>query len=148
MKNLKSIEFIFENVESIVFDGKECKNIKIDEITESYDSFANSFRKRKKCKYFKALLNSKLDVEYLDKRLLDPKTTSPFKRMTEHKDIVVVMLYFNDGSGEGIEIDWCEGSEDVNKYQITYVNEDGDLYIEISEEAYLRNICSFNFLSK
>ncbi|WP_211750088.1 hypothetical protein [Paenibacillus sp. Marseille-Q4541] len=131
-----------------MFDGSKCENLKIDDVTEYYESFGKKLHKRKKCKSFKVLLSSKLDIEYCDKRLLNPKTTTPFKRITEHKDIIAVILQFSDGSKEEIEVAWCENSDVSNKYQNTRIDDNGDLYIVVSEEEYLRNICSFNFLNK
>lgn len=125
---IKQIQLVFENCESIEIDRKYIGDLKIDNIKESICRVAsNSISSFKTCKVFLLSVNHLAD------------TKQSIKRLLQYNDITSVIVLFEDGSKDSFRVKWNYDDSQYNRYQETYRNKYGDIFVVISKKLNLRD---------
>lgn len=145
MREIKSVEMVFENCEGLdvpysLIGLLELKGI---ETTMSMVAkYGKNLKETKTCKEFAIALNRGLNGSkecYVTKW----STEKPIDRIHAYQDIVSVTLKFEDGSEDEYYLDWKEDESNPfdNGYQKSSMNSYGDLFIEVSsnEELYFKD---------
>lgn len=124
------IELILENCDSITFNEEYIKLIKtVNTIGEKYVN------------YFKLIIKKDGNIPYKEFGIDEFISISPFTRILEYNDITSITIHEDDGTEKYIFINYKEVDDFVlgspNKYQKSYIDEDGNLIIIIDS----REIC-------
>jgi len=131
-KQIEKIELLLENCEIITVEGKHIGDLQIENIVYSINRMAcNYIAERFMCKSFSmsihrdCALNTKIETTFGKAN----EERNPVQRIHDHKDIVSVHIHFSDGIEKHIYLEWDGESGYENKYQDTYINNFGDLFI-------------------
>jgi len=125
MKQLKSIEIIFENVDSILIPIEKIIMINIERISRTvHIYYSNNVIEYLTCNtcYLK-----------LDKSIEKEKTqydSELFDRILRWKDITHIKLIYTD-SEEMINMPWMGDNKDINPIQEANIDDDGNLLLNI-----------------
>jgi len=130
----EKVELILENCEVITIEGQYIKGISVKDIKK--------FNIDLEAKHFSLIIDRKADI--------NEKTTiwrfetnlirNNFKQLTEQLDIVAVHIYFANKKHMEFYVDFDEDNNDFNKYQKSYINDSGDLYITIDRNKELKDV--------
>lgn len=133
MKKLEKVEFALENCELIVIDGKHIGNFYVSDLKRHISKHYNSIQHMQICEGFSIMINRKADVKYnvFD---MEDEVGETFKRLSSG-DICSVRIAYNDGSDDDFYVTWTGESDYLNEAQHAYINEFGDLFIEISKDG-------------
>ena len=145
-KELKSVEIVLENCETILIDRKYIGEIECDNIKKSISRRAcNSISVVNTCETFAIQINNKLseneDSTWIFGTLADEKR-NPIERLISFNDITSICFKFVDEEDESeqIYVNWGGDSEYSNEYQKSYKNNFGDLFIVISKNKSIEDI--------
>lgn len=138
MKDVKTIEFCFENLEHFAIDAKYFGQLELSNINTCIKRIAcNSISKFECVDDVAMMIFSEGDGKYMLFKDDDSDMTK-FKRLNEWRDIASITVIYNDDSKEEYYVNWeDENAEDIgsnNILQRNYVNKFGDLYIIISKK--------------
>ena len=138
MKNIKSIELILENCDSIKIERDKIGEFFLGEIETKIARMAvNSIAKYKKSNLFLLELFKKADVNYHPFGMDEEE--SVFNRLTTWHDITGIDIIYENGKVENYLFSYDEGEYEnelgaVNINEDTYISELGNLYIVISKD--------------
>ncbi len=120
MKEIRSIEIVFENCETAVLRPENFGFFHIGGIVRKFERIAcNSIAEMATAEevYLEIFKNSvKKEV---------------FQRLHETEDITSMHFTYGDGSKEGFYVLWSDENEFANMYQKNYISGPGHLYIVI-----------------
>lgn len=137
-RQVKLIDITFENTEYVVIPDKYFLRFDITGIRKCIERrFINAIVEmnlvdRITFELDKEILNSTEEFEcdlFTAEDMTDKQYI--FKRMGMYKDITQLHLTFDDGSKEVFYTPWAEGDEYHNLNQKTYINESGNLVVDI-----------------
>ena len=122
------VELILENCDIISFNSKHIEHLQTEkEVGNNYLDYLN------------LIVNKEGDIPY--KKFDDLEPISPFQRITQHNDITQIVIINNSNEESHYYIDYEKIDEEKlgssNKYQKSYIDEDGNLIIVIDS----REIC-------
>lgn len=137
MKDVKSIEFGFENLEHFIIDAKYFGALELSNINTCIKRIAcNSISKFECVDDVAMMIFSEGDDEY--SVFKDDSDMTKFKRLNEWRDIAAITMIYDDDSREEYYVNWEDenagelGSDNI--LQCNYTNKFGDLYIIISKK--------------
>lgn len=129
MKTIKSIDLVFENVESLTINEEQIENILIGDIKRNIYRFASNaignsissdmIHIEIKSSFNKLMTGTFGDVFY------------PFDRIKKYNDITSITINYEDGNKETIYTIWNDEDEYSNKYQSTTILKNNNLKIRI-----------------
>ena len=137
MKHLASVEFIFENVESMEFDAKYFGSFHIDRIGRAVKRFAcNAILDYTMAKEVAIEIFSEANDTYAPFGD-ESESTTKFERIMEWDDITRIVLKYEDGSYDELFVDYDEGEDECklgaeNINQKSMLSDLGNLYIVIA----------------
>lgn len=139
-KKIVKIGLSLENCEFIEVPRKYFGFLQIDNIKESIKRLGcNYVTDMLECKTF--FISIRNDLPNLESTLFSKEKA--IDRLKHYNDITSVVAYYEDGTERNIYVSWDEEDEQYNRYQDTYVNKSGDVYVSISKNKKL-----FDFISK
>lgn len=131
MKDIKAIEFVFENCECITINSKHIGDFLIEGIETKIRRVAlNSISEYTTCERFEISIykDANITVEsYGDKHKV-------FNRIMRWDDITSIYLKYEDGTEQEIITPWVGESDDYNEAQSSFMC-DEHLYLTINREC-------------
>ncbi|EPD81343.1 MULTISPECIES: hypothetical protein [unclassified Paenibacillus] len=127
-KDIVRIELVLENCECIEVDRKYISSLHIDGIKSSIIANKNSIVKSDHCSYFFLAANRNGNECYGDYG----NSQGTYKRLGEG-DITSVNILYDNHTEETYYTAWSDESNQVNKWQDSYINQFGDIFITICE---------------
>lgn len=138
------IELVLENCEVITIKGKHIGDFVCEDIKYSIQRLAcNSINEVYSCETFYMSIHRDCSLNKESNWTVGnlPEEREPLKRILEYPDITCIYIYFKDKKNpQKIYPKWSEGDEYSNKYQKTYMNKFGDLYIVIDKNLNLEDV--------
>lgn len=144
MKEVKRIDLNLENCQIITVDKKYIGEFLCDGIRTSIQRMAcNLIGQTISCSTFCISIHhdftsSKVQWVFGESN----ETHNPIKRIAAAPDIVSVTVYFEDDEANPVEIfvPWNDDDDNDNRYQKSYINEQGDLFVVISEKLEIEDV--------
>lgn len=132
MKDIKSIEFVFENCEAFEVEAKYFAGFQLEDIRTSIARIAcNAISKFQTAYSVVIELFKEANVQYDG----FGERAYKFNRIVEHHDITSLVIHYSDDTTESYFVDYDEGGKDglgaPNINQKTYISKLGNLYIVI-----------------
>lgn len=130
---IKEVEVIFENVEGITIPATGFVQLEIENI----ERMARPQRNSNVIDLFVCAnhivfcLAKSANIAYNPFGVAEMGLVPIFDRIKRYKDIVAFALKFTDGSVLNYVVAWSRESEDINKWQTYYEDNDGNLYVVI-----------------
>jgi len=138
-EEIQKIIIILENCECITVEGKHIGDLNIKNISFSIRRVAcNSIQKMYCCSEFAISIHADCSLNKKSEWTLgeiDAEERDPIERLYKCNDITSVDIYFNTGECQQVFVPWNEEDDYTNKYQKTYINKFGDLYIVVSKNT-------------
>ena len=132
MKDIKAIEFVFENCECVTIEAPYIGDVLIEGIETSIRRVAvNSIGEYTSCKRFEVAISKEADVKiesYGEK-------IRKLSRINDWDDVTSIFLKYKDGSEKEILVPWLGESDYENKAQSSFIDKYGNLYLAINEEC-------------
>ena len=132
MKNIKAIEFVFENCECVTIEAPYIGDVLIEGIETSIRRVAvNSICESTSCKRFEVVISKEANIEiesYGEK-------IRKLSRINDWDDVTCIFLKYKDGSEKEILVPWLGESDYENKAQSSFIDKYGNLYLAINEEC-------------
>ena len=132
MKDIKAIEFVFENCECVTIEAPYIGDVLIEGIETSIRRVAvNSICESTSCKRFEVAISKEANVEiesYGEK-------IRKLSRINVWDDVTSIFLKYEDGSEKKILVPWLGESDYENEAQSSFIDKHGNLYLTISEEC-------------
>ena len=132
MKEIKAIEFVFENCESVTIDSKHIGDFLIEGIETKIRRVAvNCIGEYTSCKRFEVAISKEADVEiesYGEK-------IRKLSRINDWDDVTSIFLKYEDGSEKEISVPWIGEDDYNNEAQSSFIDKYGNLYLTINEEC-------------
>ncbi len=135
MKNLKSIEIVFENTESITFPASEIEDIYIQGITSI--KFFSSYRKEIFERYRAETILLRIKQEANNKKYSSSlknygEVDMPFERIMRFNDICSVSLNYTQNKTETYDIVFYS---EENQKQKSVIEDNGNIFIKMSSQS-------------
>lgn len=132
MRSIKSIQFVFENCESFSIDVRYFGSFELSDFYTTINRFGcNCIAKINYVDTVVLEIFSEGNKKYAPFGFSDDVTTY-FDRLRAYNDITRIEIVYSDNTSEEFYVDY-EGDQ-FNKYQKSYTNKFGDLYIVISKD--------------
>ena len=132
MKDIKAIEFLFENCECLTIEAPYIGDILIEGIETNIRRVAvNSICESTSCKRFEVAISKEANVEF---ESYGEKIRKLF-RINILNDVTSIFLKYEDGSEKEILVPWLGESDNKNKAQSSFIDKHGNLYLAINEEC-------------
>ena len=132
MKDIKSIEFVFENCECVTIEAPYIGDVLIEGIETSIRRVAvNCINEYTSCKRFEVAISKEADVEiesYGEK-------IRKLSRINDWDDVTSIFLKYEDGSEKEILVSWIGEDDCNNEAQSSFIDKYGNLYLTINEEC-------------
>ena len=132
MKDIKAIEFVFENCECVTIEAPYIGDVLIEGIETSIRRVAvNSIGEYTSCKRFEVAISKEANIEiesYGEK-------IRKLSRINDWDDVTRIFLKYEDGSEKEILVPWLGESDYENKAQSSFIDKYGNLYLAINEEC-------------
>ena len=132
MKDIKAIEFVFENCECVTIEAPYIGDVLIEGIETSIRRVAiNSICESTSCKRFEVAISKEANVEiesYGEK-------IRKLSRINDWDDVTSIFLKYEDGSEKEILVPWFGESDNENEAQSSFIDKYGNLYLTINEEC-------------
>lgn len=132
MKDIKAIEFLFENYECVTIEAPYIGDVLIEGIETSIRRVAvNCVCESTSCKRFEIAISKEANVKiesYGGK-------THKLSRINEWDDVTSIFLKYEDGSEREILVPWIGEDDCNNKAQSSFIDKYGNLYLAINEEC-------------
>ncbi|MCM1224859.1 MAG: hypothetical protein NC548_61465 [Lachnospiraceae bacterium] len=133
MREVKSVELVLENCESIKFLPDQIGIFCCDKITSYVARVAcNSISKQLICEWMCIELYNSANQKY--NSLGQESEDRALDRLGKFNDITAVEVTYEDGGVDYILVPWNEENDYSNKYQTSYVADDNSLRILVSKE--------------
>lgn len=134
MKDIKSLDIVFENCECISIETKYLYGFSLSGIDVSISRIAlNCIHKMNSVKHTEIVICRDADKEYKPFGVDEYKTTV-FDRISTDKDITSLYLRYQDGTEECYYPKWGGDSDYINTYQHSCITPKGNLVLVIDEE--------------
>ena len=132
MKDIKAIEFLFENCECLTIEAPYIGDILIEGIETNIRRVAVNFIcESTSCKRFEVAISKEANVEF---ESYGEKIRKLF-RINILNDVTSIFLKYEDGSEKEILVPWLGESDNKNKAQSSFIDKHGNLYLAINEEC-------------
>lgn len=132
MKDIKAIEFVFDNCECVTIEAPYIGDVLIEGIKTSVRRVAvNCIGESTSCKRFEVAISKEANVEiesYGGK-------IRKFSRINDWDDVTSIFLKYEDGSEKEISVPWLGESDNENEAQSSFIDKYGNLYLTINEEC-------------
>lgn len=142
-KRIIKVNLITENFEMISLDSKFINSMNIENWSGKIEKYGDNLIEILKCKHFDINIHKKFNA---DKRCLTTfgkldKERNQFNRLINTKDITSVEVVYEDGDNKEIYVDWKDNAknEDINDYQVSYIDKNRNLVISIDKENEFKN---------
>ena len=144
MKDVKMIEFVFENCECFEVEAKYLGGVQFEDIRKSIARLASNAINKFETAYSVVLeIFSEGNVEYHPFHNENMEKTTMFDRL-QCNDITQFIIHYDDDTNETYFVDYDEGDDNrlgaPNLNQKTYLSKIGNLYIVIEKD---KQICDF-----
>ena len=133
-KIIQKIEFVLENVDVIIFNKEDIDIMFITDITE----YIYGDEVRKQCQHVFMKIKSEANVLY--PQLGTSDEVKKFDRLTEYADITSIEFHYADGTMDICAVPWNDNDEYINRYQQTFIDNNGNLYISIDKKQGIKGI--------
>ena len=132
MKDIKAIEFLFENCECLTIEAPYIGDILIEGIETNIRRVAVNFIcESTSCKRLEVAISKEANVEF---ESYGEKIRKLF-RINILNDVTSIFLKYEDGSEKEILVPWLGESDNKNKAQSSFIDKHGNLYLAINEEC-------------
>ena len=132
MKDIKAIEFVFENCECVTIEAPYIGDVLIEGIETNIRRVAvNSICESTSCKRFEVVISKEANIEiesYGEK-------IRKLSRINDWDDVTSIFLKYEDGSEKEISVPWLGESDNENEAQSSFIDKYGNLYLTINEEC-------------
>ena len=142
---LKNITFVFENCDVITIDGKHVGHFLVDDLQTSFSRVAcNCIKKTEIADTFVVEIHKEANKEryMFDQTDVEVFKQMTFDRFTQHNDITSIQFeLIEDLEDEdtpcvehySFNVNWIGDDDMINNAQISYVSNEGHLYLVIAE---------------
>lgn len=142
MKDIKSVEFIFENCEAFNVEAKCFGVLEISDIQTKIGRIAvNSISKFTCANYVAMEIFSEADGKY---DFYGEEMKSKLERIQKYQDITSICFTYDDETKETYYVNYKDETEGAlgapNVYQKTYLSTLGNLYLVISENDNIADV--------
>lgn len=152
MKDVKSVDFVFENCEVISFKSGYLYEFSLDDIKESIHRIGiNMISHVKSSDCCMIILSKNANVGYKPFGVEDWDEEKIFDRICSHHDITYFTVNYTDGTSENIYIKYKEESESLGAPNVnmdTCINDDGHLFITICPDKKINDLFDSDDLKK
>ena len=132
MKDIKAIEFVFENCECVTIEAPYIGDVLIEGIETSIRRVAVNFIcESTSCKRFKVAISKEANVKFESYG----EKIRKLSRINDWDDVTSIFLKYEDGSEKEILVPWFGESANKNKAQSSFMDKYGNLYLTINEEC-------------
>lgn len=135
-KILKSIDFVFENLEEFHVEQKDIRLFSMHGIKEWFYAYEDGTINRYKVAEALHIIVSASGDGYTNYAMDFGKDENAFTRMTRIKDLVALELHYDDDERELIYVEYEDNDADCgpNIFEIADINHDGELIIAVSKD--------------
>jgi len=151
---LKTITFGLENCDYITIDGKYIGNFLVGDITTSIRRIAcNAIGKMDVCNKFIIEIHKDANSPHRPFEQLDSKE-NVFDRLVKYNDITsisfdLINTYYEENQSLTVEhydyyVSWIGDSDENNESQKSYISDEGNLYIVISEKQKIEDFFDYD----
>ena len=132
MKDIKAIEFLFENCECVTIEAPYIGDVLIEGIETNIRRVAiNSICESTSCKRFEVAISKEANEEV---ESYGEKIRKLF-RINDWDDVTSIFLKYEDGSEKEISVPWIGEDDCNNEAQSSFIDKYGNLYLTINEEC-------------
>ena len=132
MKDIKAIEFVFENCECVTIEAPYIGDVLIEGIETSIRRVAvNSICESTSCKRFEVAISKEANVKIESYG----EEIRKLSRINDWDDVTSIFLKYEDGSEKEILVPWLGESGDENEAQSSFIDKHGNLYLTINEKC-------------
>lgn len=134
-KEIKTVELVLENLESVLFSVKDIVMLSINDIKKSIRFSNEQTSINLTANEIIIEINSKANLysayshKWFDKQ---NESLLPFDRLMKYNDITAIELTYQDDSKDYIYANWPGDIDENNKLQSSKFDSDGNLNINIS----------------
>lgn len=133
-KIIQKIEFVLENCDVIIFNKEDIDIMYITDITE----YIYGDEIHKQCQHVFIKIKSEANVLY--PQLGTSDEIKKFDRLTEYADITSIEFHYVDGTMDICAVPWNDNDEYINRYQQTFIDDNGNLYISIDKKQSIKDV--------
>ena len=132
MKDIKAIDFVFENCECVTIEAPYIGDILMEGIETSIRRVAvNCILESTSCKRFEVAISKEANIEIESYG----RKIRKFSRINDWDDVTSIFLKYEDGSEKEISVPWLGESDNENEAQSSFIDKYGNLYLTINEEC-------------
>lgn len=132
MKDIKAIEFLFENCECVAIEAPYIGDVLIEGIETRVRRVAvNCICESTSCKRFEVAISKEADVKVES----HGEKIHKLSRINDWDDVTSIFLKYEDGSEREILVPWIGEDDYNNKAQSSFIDKYGNLYLAINEEC-------------
>lgn len=132
MKDIKAIEFLFENWECVTIEAPYIGDVLIEGIeTRARRVAVNCIGESTSCKRFEVAISKEANVkiESFGEKIYK------LSRINDWDDVTGIFLKYEDGSEKEILVPWIGEDDCNNEAQSSFIDKYGNLYLAINEEC-------------
>ena len=138
MENIKEVAISYENCEVFTVPKEYVKWFYMSGISESwcfggYDKDLSKYKMADKLHLTIYPDANNDDYLWMNSHLVEEEKIKPFCRTLEFSDIVAVYIHYEDGTKESVYVHWEGDNDYVNPAQYTYIDDKGNLVIEVKK---------------
>ncbi len=135
--DIDSIVLVFENVDSTEIPMQDIAVLELDGIKQiarrTYGT--NIIRFSAHLTHFALRIKANGNKICYPFGFTDLEPYTLFNRITQHKDIVSVIIKHNDGTEIMYDVDWGGETDEENNYQKSYIDKDGMLVVVVEAQT-------------
>lgn len=132
MKDIKAIEFLFENCECVTIEAPYIGDVLIEGIETRVRRVAvNCIGESTSCKRFEVAISEEANVkiESFGEKIYK------LSRINDWDDVTGIFLKYEDGSEKEILVPWIGEDNCNNEAQSSFIDKYGNLYLAINEKC-------------
>lgn len=136
--DIQNVTFIFENQEHIRINPYNIKHLCLDQVQQTIHLNTQQMTSKKALvtKHVRIIIEKSANqLSTVAEYFLDPYLL--FDRLTNHQDVLVVVLNYGLPTQEEYEVDWNMDNEYSNSHQTTKIDKHGNLELIIAKDSSL-----------
>ena len=130
MKKIKSVDLVRENCDVISVDVADIERVYLNNISsDTYIDSHGSYAKVQCADTVYIKLKPTANKEHYELECIDLEKA--VFELLGMNDIAAVDMFFDDDTHEYVQVKWSADNSEINTYQHSYMDDDGNLYIGI-----------------
>jgi hypothetical protein len=130
MKSVEKVKLVFENCETIEFEGNELTGLWFDKVYKrKYMHNENKMLESDHCEHFNVGIKMSANKPFRPFGVKDAEPNMKFNRINEQSDLVAVRVYYSDETEDYIYVPWDDEKSDYVNHKQQVTNDEDYLYI-------------------